>query len=216
METNKLGDFKELKKLGRAGYLKCEKCEVEAWYSSKQIKSKSKCLCGKCESRQDKNSELILDYDENGLIISNESFKKTVFLDKQSGMKHSEIKKKYNVDPSVIDKIFEKRPSKPRVGKRARLWMKIYKFCDNKMNFTPQELMDKIGPSPKCYLTGDIINLEDSRSYELDHIIPKSKGGDNSLENCGVTVKIANRVKTDLVIGELIEICEKILKMHKK
>ncbi len=83
MEINKLGDFSELKKLGRAGYLKCEICKIENWYSSKEIKSKSSCLCCKCESRKDKNPELILDYDENGLIILNESFKKTVFLDKQ-------------------------------------------------------------------------------------------------------------------------------------
>lgn len=232
MKTNKLGDFKELKKLGRAGYLKCEGCGVEAWHSSKQIQNKQSGFCSrKCEYQFLKkiNPEvekikevtiekrrIVLEYNSDGFIILNDDFKYLVFKDRQGGMKNREIKKKYKVDPLIIDRIFNNLREKKPVTPKGKLWTKIYRFCDNKMNFTPQELMDKISPSPKCYLTGDNINLEDSRSYELDHIIPRSKGGDNSLENCGVTVKMANRVKTDLVIDELIEICEKILRMHKK
>lgn len=74
-----------------------------------------------------------------------------------------------------------------------------------------EEFYKKIIENPKCYITGDIINLEDTNSYELDHIIPYSKGGKCDLENMGLTIKYANRAKSDLYLEELIELCKKIL-----
>lgn len=44
--------------------------------------------------------------------------------------------------------------------------------------FGYKEALEHIGGlQTKCYLTGRAINIENSEEYELDHIIPVSKGG---------------------------------------
>lgn len=100
-----------------------------------------------------------------------------------------------------------------------KLYKKIVKFtCSRKagniLMFSLAELKEKIGTNPKCYLTGRDINLLDSKSYNLDHIIPVSKGGDNSLENCGLTCKQANMAKTDMTINEFYKLCEDVIKIR--
>jgi len=81
-----------------------------------------------------------------------------------------------------------------------------------KRMFNLEQLIEKIGSEPKCYLTGRKIDLEQSRTYQLDHIIPRSKGGDNSLENCGLACKEANQAKNDLTLDEFYSLCEEIVK----
>lgn len=80
--------------------------------------------------------------------------------------------------------------------------------------FNEELLLEKIGDNPVCYLTGRPINLEDSRSYNLDHIIPKSKGGNNSLENCQIACRDANQAKNDLTYDEFIQLCKDVLAYH--
>lgn len=77
--------------------------------------------------------------------------------------------------------------------------------------FSIEDFQIKLESSPVCYLTGEPIDLLQPKTYELDHILPISKGGDNSLENCGLTTKAANRCKSDLTIAQLEELCKKIL-----
>lgn len=78
-------------------------------------------------------------------------------------------------------------------------------------SFSSQELKDKILNSPFCYLTGEKIDLLSRKSYELDHIIPRAKGGNNSLLNCGLASRNANRAKADMTQEEFIDLCQKIL-----
>ena len=80
--------------------------------------------------------------------------------------------------------------------------------------FKVQDLIDKIGDNPVCYLTGRPINLEEGRFYHLDHILPKSRGGDNSLENCGLTCKPANQAKTNLTLEEFVQLCREVVEKH--
>ena len=84
-----------------------------------------------------------------------------------------------------------------------------------KQEFSLQDLIDKIGDNPTCYLTGRHIDLTDGRSYHLDHIVPISKGGDNSLENCGLACKEANQAKHNLSKDEFIKLCEEIINHNK-
>jgi CRISPR/Cas system Type II protein with McrA/HNH and RuvC-like nuclease domain len=77
--------------------------------------------------------------------------------------------------------------------------------------FTLEQLMEKIGNSPKCYLTGEEIDLSKSRTYSLDHIIPRSKGGDNSLENCAIACSEANQAKSNLSLEEFISLCQSVV-----
>lgn len=90
------------------------------------------------------------------------------------------------------------------------------RYAFNKINggeymFTIEQLMEKIGSRPKCYLTGREIDLSKSRTYSLDHIVPRSKGGNNSLENCGLTCSEANRAKSDLSLDEFISLCQSVV-----
>ncbi len=85
-----------------------------------------------------------------------------------------------------------------------------------KMTFKTQDLIDKIGDDPVCYLTGRKIDLMDGKSYHLDHIIPKNKDGANSLDNCNIACKDANQAKGNLLYDEFIELCKEVLEFHNK
>ena len=84
------------------------------------------------------------------------------------------------------------------------------------IRFSTKDMIHKfeIDSDSKCYLTGDKIDFMDSSSWSADHIIPKSKGGDNSLQNCGLTSFTANQMKSNQTIEELVEMCRKILSLH--
>jgi 5-methylcytosine-specific restriction endonuclease McrA len=72
-------------------------------------------------------------------------------------------------------------------------------------NFTWEELLEKF--DGKCYLTGRDIDLYKSAEYQLDHITPRSKGGPNTLDNCGFACKSANFAKGDLSLDEFKQLC---------
>lgn len=91
---------------------------------------------------------------------------------------------------------------------------KLWKYPP--MTFKAKDLLEKIGENPICYLTGRPINLLDGQSYHLDHIIPKNKGGENSLENCNIACRDANQAKGNLLYDEFILLCEEVLDFHKK
>lgn len=68
-------------------------------------------------------------------------------------------------------------------------------------------------PNVECYLTGTPINMEVD-DYDLDHIIPVSRGGSNELSNLGVSIPVANKSKSNLTLEEYLELCKKVLKHH--
>ena len=82
------------------------------------------------------------------------------------------------------------------------------------MTFKVKDLLEKIGDDPKCYLTGRPIDLMDGKSYHLDHIIPKNKGGSNTLDNCNIACKDANQAKGNLLYSEFILLCKEVLNHH--
>lgn len=85
------------------------------------------------------------------------------------------------------------------------------RIIEETSKFTYKEALEYINyPDVKCYLTGRKIDI-DTDKYHLDHIIPVSKGGDNSLYNMGVTIPEANMMKSDLLVSELLELCKEIL-----
>jgi 5-methylcytosine-specific restriction endonuclease McrA len=77
--------------------------------------------------------------------------------------------------------------------------------------FSIQDIINKFGENPICYLTGEQIDIYQPRTYEFDHIIPRSRGGTNTLDNLGICSKKANRSKKDMTPDEFINLCKKIL-----
>jgi hypothetical protein len=104
-----------------------------------------------------------------------------------------------------------------------RLCIKTWHFVRFKKNkkygermFNEKQLMKKIGKNPTCYLTGREINLNESRSYHLDHKIPRSKGGDNSLDNCDIACREANQAKHNLSYEKFVQLCREVVNHYEK
>ncbi len=82
-------------------------------------------------------------------------------------------------------------------------------------DFTVEDVIKKFGDDPRCYLTGEPINMLKPRTYALDHIVPVSRGGDNSLSNMGLCTRAVNSAKHNLTPDEFHALCESVVK-HKK
>lgn len=89
---------------------------------------------------------------------------------------------------------------------------KKYLKGDDVSDITVEQVQEKIGSNPKCYLTGRPIDINNSRSYNFDHIIPSSKGGKNTLDNLDICIKEANHAKNNLYLEEFFKLCEDVLK----
>lgn len=85
--------------------------------------------------------------------------------------------------------------------KRGKTWRKT----DGKFHY--KTAYKKIFNNPICYLTGRKIQLENPRSYHLDHITPTSKGGKNDFKNMGLSCRDANIGKGDMSREEFINMC---------
>ena len=108
-----------------------------------------------------------------------------------------------NTDKNINEKIrrFNKIEKNKKVNK------------NNIQTFTWKDVIEKFGENTFCYLSGIEINLYKDE-YHLDHIIPRSKGGNNSLDNLGILYKDVNIMKSDLTIDELLDWCKKILEFN--
>ena len=125
------------------------------------------------------------------------------------------IKKRTSKTLTSESRIFNlKKKSFARTGTKSERKTMHSEQLD--IRFSTKDMIHKfeIDSDSKCYLTGDKIDFMDSSSWSADHIIPKSKGGDNSLQNCGLTSFTANQMKSNQTIEELVEMCRKILSLH--
>jgi 5-methylcytosine-specific restriction endonuclease McrA len=80
-----------------------------------------------------------------------------------------------------------------------------------RLSFRWQDVIDKFGWQTVCYLTGMPIDLKEPKTYQFDHIIPYSKGGEWTLENLGIACKDANQAKADMTVDEFISLCKMVL-----
>lgn len=126
------------------------------------------------------------------------------------GTKSKKTLSKQEQDARAIEKILQVKITQfSLTGKRKD------KSVRCKLMFNVKQLVNKLGSNPVCYLTGRPINLNEGKSYHLDHILPKSKGGDNSLENCGLACRSANQAKTDLTLDEFVQLCREVVEKHR-
>lgn len=123
---------------------------------------------------------------------------------------HKRLHKKSEPDNRLIEKILQTKIRGFSLSERKK-----GRYVKCKTMFKVKDFLKKIGPNPVCYLTGRPINLEEGKSYHLDHILPRSRGGDNSLENCGLASRSANQAKTDLTLEEFVQLCKEVVEKHK-
>lgn len=115
-----------------------------------------------------------------------------------------EPKNKHKLPRFLVSKIMDFKMSRRR-GKANGT---------NENLFTLNEFFEKFGRYTKCYLTGEDIDLFQKRTYEFDHIVPVSNGGNSSLENLGITKPEANYAKGKLSLEEFYNLCRKVIKYN--
>lgn len=85
------------------------------------------------------------------------------------------------------------------------------KFMKQKPDFTFKDVINKFSENPICALTGEQLDIYDTSSYQFDHKIPRSRGGDNSIDNLQLVTKRANLAKGNMTQDELLHLCKRIL-----
>jgi CRISPR/Cas system Type II protein with McrA/HNH and RuvC-like nuclease domain len=90
------------------------------------------------------------------------------------------------------------------------------KHTNNKIDINDliSRFFQKYPKIPSCELTGKRINLSLGNTYELDHIIPVSKGGESTFENMQIVLSSVNRMKSHYDLDEFITICNLVAKKH--
>jgi 5-methylcytosine-specific restriction endonuclease McrA len=96
--------------------------------------------------------------------------------------------------------------------KKLKEFLRSYKIIMKDSIISVQDVIAKFGSEPTCYLTGDKIDISQTNTYNFDHIIPRSRGGQSTLDNLGICTKEANMAKSDKTPEEFFELCKKVLK----
>ena len=84
-------------------------------------------------------------------------------------------------------------------------------YSNQRWDVTFEEVLAKFGENPKCYLTGDSIDIYDTKSYHFDHIIPISRYGSGRIENMQITTAEANYAKGCMLLEEFKILCAKVV-----
>lgn len=147
------------------------------------------------KQRQEKTREM---RQNNSLFILNEKVKVFQQNRKSTG-------RRVSANNSKIHTILNNKITK---FSKPYNWRKGMKSISS---FGAGDILKKIGDSPVCYLTGEPIDLANSSSYVLDHIVPRSRGGDNSIDNCQIASYQANLCKSNLTYEEFVLLCSKIV-----
>jgi len=134
------------------------------------------------------------------------------------------IKNRSNQHPFVRkvenfkSKTKDKKNTFPTHETKKLIQLKIETFCLMyksktfvKPDFTVEDVLDKVGDNPVCYLTGDSIDISKPRTYSFDHITPRSRGGTNGIDNLGLCTKVANQAKSNMTPDEFFLFCKKVV-----
>ena len=63
----------------------------------------------------------------------------------------------------------------------------------------------------RCALSGDALSPDDA---ELDHVVPVTKGGDNSINNIQIVTKRINRMKGAMTNEQFVAACCRVAACH--
>ena len=82
------------------------------------------------------------------------------------------------------------------------------------MTFNYEDVYAKYGDHFPCALTGRPLDFNKPHTYEYDHIIPTSRGGDNTLSNMQIVCPEVNRAKQNLTDDEFLDLCKEVVIHH--
>ena len=102
----------------------------------------------------------------------------------------------------------------PRTPTETLLYRRIAAFLKRGVNpqpFTPQEVINKFGPTPKCALSGRTISYANGKTYHFDHIIPVKRGGSATLNNLQLISPTVNGIKCAMTDSEYIKLCREVV-----
>lgn len=80
-----------------------------------------------------------------------------------------------------------------------------------KMAFNYKDVHKKYGDHFSCALTGRPLKFNEPQTYEYDHIMPHSRGGDNSLSNLQILCPEANQAKGMMTDDEFKDLCKEVI-----
>jgi hypothetical protein len=144
------------------------------------------------------------------------------YLGKNQKQKALKRNKKTSSKPEFVlqKKLYEFR-YRNNVGKRVLGKVRDFQrregsklFSTQEINFSFDDFLIKIGEEPKCYLSGELIDLYETKSYSIDHIMPATKGGENTIENAGLVSSSINKMKSDITVKEFLEKCIQVLEFN--
>lgn len=137
-----------------------------------------------------------------------------------SGLKYREICNELGCSLSTVS-YYCGVDQKAKVNSRNRSFKKKLRLIDKVTNFRGdnksygyKDVIKKFGENTLCSLTGESINLILDDDYSLDHIIPISRGGDNSIDNMCILKRSVNQAKHNLLNEEFIELCKRVVEYN--
>lgn len=80
-----------------------------------------------------------------------------------------------------------------------------------KMAFNYKDVYKKYGDVFPCALTGRPLNFNEPHTYEYDHVMPHSRGGDNTIDNLQILCPEANQAKGMMTDPEFINLCKEVI-----
>lgn len=127
------------------------------------------------------------------------------------GKQKTQERSKRNLQNSLlrrVNKALHTRYDNLFVRKKSKINQKTIR---EDKSFTFSEFLDVLNKNPYCYLTGRKLDINNLKSWHIDHIIPISKDGKTTLDNILPVCKEANQAKHNLSVADFINLCKDIL-----
>jgi len=147
--------------------------------------------------------------------VIDKKIKSEAFYLRSQGYSYREINKKLNIAKSTLNDWFSKDGRQKTIKRNtsliSRFRRKVSRAGFKIKGISTVDLINQLKDRNFCYLCGEKIDLFNDK-YDLDHIHPKSKGGNNKLKNLHPSCSDCNYLKGNLSLDDLFIKIEQIQK----